>query len=260
MSPIADQLNKLIAGNLYALLLVFARLGSALMLMPGFGSNFTPARVRLFLALGISLVAAPIVRESLPPEPQSAVDLAVLLGGEVIIGLFLGTLSLLFMSVMETAGLIIAQQMGLSNSYIFNPASSEQGSLPGTLLSLSAVVVLFVTDLHHMLITALINSYQVFHVGNIVSFGDMSDSIAKLVAECFMLSMQLATPFMIVSLLLFFAFGLLGRLLPQIQVFFLTLPLQTGVGLSIFAIVIPVMFRYWLSAYQAWFSAIGLVH
>jgi flagellar biosynthetic protein FliR len=259
MSPLADQLNKLIAGNLYALLLVFARMGSALMLMPGFGSSFTPARMRLFLALGLSLVAAPLVRDSLPAEPQSAIDLGVLIGGEVIIGLFLGTISLLFMSVMETAGQIIAQQMGLSNSYIFNPASTEQGSLPGTLLSVSAVVILFVTDLHHMLLLALVNSYQVFHVATITSFGDMSDSIAKLVGESFMLSMQLALPFMIVSLLLFFGFGLLGRLLPQIQVFFLTLPLQVGIGLSIFAMIVPIMFRFWLSAYQSYYSTLGLV-
>jgi flagellar biosynthetic protein FliR len=259
MSPIADQLNKLIAGNLYALLLVFARVGSALMLMPGFGSNFTPARLRLFLALGLSLVAAPLVRDSLPAEPQSAFALGILLGGEVVIGLFLGTISLLFMSVMETSGLFIAQQIGLSNSYIFNPTSSEQGSLPGTLLSLTAVVILFVTDLDHMLLLALVNSYQVFHVGNLAGFGDMTDSIAKLVGETFTLSLQLALPFMIVSLLLFFGFGLLGRLLPQIQVFFLTLPLQVGIGLSIFALTGPMMFRFWLNAYQAWFSNIGLV-
>ena len=259
MSPVIDQLNRLIAGNLYAVLLVFARVGSALMLMPGFGSSFTPGRVRLFLALGLSLAVAPLIRTSLPPEPQSAIDLAVLLGGEVIIGLFLGTLSLLFMSVMETGGLIIAQQMGLSNAYIFNPASAEQGSLPGTLLSITAVVILFVTDLHHMLLLALVNSYQVFHVANISSFGDMTDSIAKLVGETFILSVQLAMPFMMVSLLLFFAFGLLGRLLPQIQIFFVTLPLQIGLGLAVFAVVAPVIFRYWLAAYQTWFSDLGLV-
>ena len=199
------------------------------------------------------------MRGSLPPEPQSAVDLGVLIGGEAIIGLFLGTLSTLFMSVMETSGMIIAQQIGLSNSYIFNPATTEQGSLPGTLLSLTAVVILFVTDLHHMLLLALVNSYQVFHVANITNFGDMSDSIAKLVGLTFMLALQLALPFMIVSLLLFFGFGLLGRLLPQIQVFFLTLPLQVGIGLSIFALVVPMMFHFWLSAYQGEFANLGLV-
>jgi flagellar biosynthetic protein FliR len=258
MPETIDRLNALIAGNVYLVLLVFARIGTALMLMPGFGSTYTPARIRLLLAIGLSIVIAPIVKSSLPADPASAIGLAAALGVEAVIGAFLGTVALIMMSALETGGLFIAQQMGLSNSYIFSPQTQTQESLPGTLMSLSAVVLLFVTDMHHFLISSLVDSYQIFRFDDAFAIGDMPGSIIKLVSQAFLVGFAIATPFIVVGLLLFVSFGLIARLMPQVQIFFITLPLQTGLGLLIFGASIPLMMRYWLAAFQNAFITLGL--
>jgi flagellar biosynthetic protein FliR len=258
MPEIIDRLNALIAGNVYLVLLVFARIGTALMLMPGFGSTYTPARIRLLLALGLSLVIAPVVKSSLPAEPPSAFGLAGAIGIEAVIGAFLGTVALIMMSSLETGGLFIAQQMGLSNSYIFSPQTQTQESLPGTLLSLGGVVLLFVTDMHHMLISSLVDSYQIFRFDDVFAIGDMPSSIIKLVSQSFLIGFNIATPFIVVGLLLFVSFGLIARLMPQVQIFFITLPLQTGLGMIVFAACMPLMMRYWMAAFQNAFLTLGL--
>ena len=244
-----DQLNALLAGNVYALLMVFARVGTALMLMPGIGSTYTPARTRLLLALGFSICIAPIVRADLPAEPRDVPALFMAIGIEVVTGLFLGTISLIFMSVLETAGQTIAMQMGLSNAYIFNPQSQVQGSLPGTLLSMAAVVSVFATDLYQILIRGVVQSYRVFRYDNLGMFSDMSKVVVHLVSQSFAIAMELSAPFIAVGLMLYTVFGLIGRLMPQIQVFFVTLPLQIGLGCIILALSTSLMLEVWMTSF-----------
>ena len=177
---------------------------------------------------------------------------------EAVTGLFLGTISLIFMSVLETAGQTIAMQMGLSNAYIFNPQSQTQGSLPGTLLSMAAVVSVFITDLYQILIRGVVQSYHVFRYDNLSMFADMSDAIVHLVDKSFAIAMELSAPFIAVGLMLYTVFGLIGRLMPQIQVFFLTLPLQIGLGCIILALSTTLMLNVWMTSFAETLRALGL--
>jgi flagellar biosynthetic protein FliR len=254
---IIEQLNALLAGNVFAVLLVFARTGTALMLMPGIGSAYTPARTRLLLALGFSVAIAPIVKPELPAEPPDVIALFGLIAGEAVIGAFLGTISTIFMGVMDTAGQMISTQMGLSTAYIFNPQLANQESIPGTLLSLVAVVMIFATDMYQLLITAIVESYHVFRYDSLSMFGDMSDTVAHLVSQTFTLAVEMSAPFLVVGLLLYTVFGLIGRLLPHIQVFFVTLPLQVGLGFMVFAITSTIIMKFWMENFVETLRAMG---
>ncbi len=255
---IADQLNALLAGNVFTVMMVFARVGTALMLLPGLGDNYTPARARLLLSLGLSVAIAPIVRHAMPPEPTDVPALFLMLFCELVIGAFIGTIAQIYISILETAGQFIAQQVGLSSAYIFNPQAQTQGSIPGTLLTMTAVVLLFATDMYQMLIRAIVQSYDIFHYNSFSLFPDMTDAIAHLAAHSFLIAVEMASPFFVIGLLLYSAFGLIGRLLPQIQVFFVTLPLQLGLGLMIFALSASVMLRFWLNAFAESMKTLGL--
>jgi flagellar biosynthetic protein FliR len=246
---IIEQLNALLAGNVFAILLVFARVGTALMLMPGIGSAYTPGRTRLLLSLGFSVAIAPVVRSQLPAEPPNVIDLFALIAGEAVIGAFLGTISQLFMGLLETAGQMISTQMGLSAAYIYNPQAAAQSTIPGTLFSLVAVVLVFATDMYQLLITALVESYRVFHYDSLGMFGDMSDSVAHLVGQTFTIAVEMSAPFLVVGLMLYTVFGLIGRLLPHIQVFFVTLPLQVGLGFMILSISSGLIMRFWMESF-----------
>jgi flagellar biosynthetic protein FliR len=255
--PIIDQLNTLMAANVYAVLMVFARVGTALMLMPGIGSTYTPARTRLLLALAFSVTLSPIVRGDLPPEPQDVPALFIAIMVEAAIGVFLGTISLLFMGALETAGQLIAQEIGFSNAYIFNPQAQTQSSIPGTLLAILAVVAIFSTGLYAILLRAVVESYHVFRFDSLSMIGDMSDTIAHLVGRTYTIAIEMASPFMVVGLMLYTVFGLIGRLLPQIQVFFVTLPLQIGLGCIIFSLSVGIMIEFWMHSFETSLRSLG---
>lgn len=251
MSP----LETLIVGNLYAFLMVFTRIGTALMIFPGFGDVFVPARVRLFFALGISFVMAPAVAPVLPAQPANAVVFAFLLGTEVLVGIFIGTVARILATALDTAGMAISLQSGLANAQIFNPVMGSQGSLVGAFLGSAGIVLLFATNLHHLLILSVFESYQMFSAGTFPATGGMSEVIAKTVNTAFTIGIQFAAPFIIVGLIVYLGFGILGRLMPQIQVFFLALPVQILLSLITLLLVVSVGMLFWLSKFEETYTA-----
>ncbi|MDB5367230.1 MAG: flagellar biosynthetic protein FliR [Rhodospirillales bacterium] len=245
-----DHLNTLLAGGVFAILLVFTRVGAALMNLPGFGDAYLPGQVRLILALAFSVAITPMLKARLPAAPDEPALLILLIATEAVIGIFIGTIGRVMLSSLETAGQLIGLQTGFSSATLFNPQIAATGSLAGSLLSTVAVLLLFVTDLHHMMLRALLGSYDVFPAGGPILFGDLADVIAKTVAASFAIGMQLAAPFVIVTLILMVALGLIARMMPQMQIFFIAQPIQLALGILVFAIVLPAMLLYWMERFQ----------
>src|SRR5208282_1272506 len=106
-------LERLLTTEVFSLLLVFARTGSAMMLLPGFGESYVSGRVRLLLAGAFAIIVAPVVGPHLPPLPSSPVTLTLLLCGEIGVGVFIGTVGRLLVISLETAGALVSFQIGL---------------------------------------------------------------------------------------------------------------------------------------------------
>ena len=243
-------LQALIAGNLFAWLLVFTRVGSAMMVLPVFGDQFVPNRVRLLLALIISMIVTPALLSQLPREPASVLSLFLLLAGEILTGIFIGSLGRLMFGALEVAGMIIAMQTGLSNAFVFNPALATQGSLPGSLLSWLALLLILITNLHHLLIMAVVRSYETFQPGAPVPIGDFAQTVTRLVADSFMIGVEMAAPFLATGLVFALALGVMARLAPQMQVFFVFMSAQIAYGLFLFAITVSAMMTFWLGHFE----------
>ncbi|HUJ97956.1 MAG TPA: flagellar biosynthetic protein FliR [Stellaceae bacterium] len=250
------MLQQLLPENVFALMLIFARIGTALMLLPGFGEVYVMQRFRLLLGFLVSLLLTPILAPLLPPLPGSAVKLADIVGSEVVIGLFLGTVSRILLAALDTAGTVASFQLGLSAAQIFNPMAASQGSLPGTLYSVLGVLLIFLTDLHHMLLRALVDSYDVFAPGVLPPLNDLSDMIARSVAGAFVIGIEMAAPFILLGLVFFIALGIVGRLVPQLQIMFVTLPLQILGGLFALVFVLAAGMQWFLDAFQREFTAL----
>lgn len=247
------MLEALISGGLFAFFLVFARLGSAMMLLPGVGEAFVPPTVRLALAVLVSLLVLPAVWQSLPPQPASPSALVLLLLGEVVIGLFLGTLARLLMSSLSVAGMVIAQTGALANAMVNDPISAQQGAIPGNFLTVTAVVVLLLLDLHHLLLRALVDSYGLFLPGDALPVGDFAEVVTRTVAEAFVLAVRMAAPFIVVGTIFFLGLGLLARLMPQVQIFFIAMPLQIALALLVLALSLPLVLRVYLEGFEQTF-------
>ena len=239
-------LSTLLPGQLFAPVLVFARVGSALMLLPGFGELYVPQRYRLILAVLLAVVIAPVLSPGLPALPAAPSSLALLLIAEIVIGLFLGTIARFMLLALETAGNIISMQLGLSAAQIFNPMLGQQSTLPATMLSLIGLMVVFATDTHHLLLRATVDSYGVFAAGRLPAIGDLSDAITRVAAASFRLGLELAAPFLVVGTVFFAALGVLSRLVPQLQIFFVTLPVQILGGLAVLAATLVAIMSWFM--------------
>ncbi len=164
-----------------------------------------------------------------------------MIGSEAFIGLFIGTIGRVMLSSLETAGQLIGNQTGFSAASVFNPQIASTGSLAGSLMSNLAVVLLFITDLHHLMLRGLIGSYDLFPRRRPMPIGDLAQVMTNVVASSFTIGVQLAAPFIIVALILMVGLGLISRMMPQVQIFFIAQPIQLALGILILAIVMPAM-------------------
>jgi flagellar biosynthetic protein FliR len=251
------MLGTLLSTELFAFLLVFTRLSSAVMVMPGIGDGFVSPRIRLLLALTIAALVTPTLADDLPSLPDSPVALFVLLGGEIVIGLAIGLIARLLMTAVDVAGQILAFNLSLANAFVFNPAMAAQGSLPGAFLTILALVLIFATDLHHLMLRAAVDSYGVFPPGTLPPMGDMADMVSTIVARSFAIGLQMAAPFVAVGLVFYLGLGVLSRLMPQMQVFFVAIPAQIMVGFLIMALTLSAAMLFWLDHFQS--SLVGIL-
>lgn len=245
-----DLLAPLLAGEVFAFLLLFTRIGAAIMVLPGYGDASVSPQIRLLLALLITALVTPALSPALPILPAAPVALAALLLGELVIGLFLGLIARLLLSAIDVAGMVISFQLSLANAFMFNPTMAAQGSLVGAFLSILAVLLLFVTDLHHLMLLAVIDSYSLFVPGAMPPIGDAADVVARLVADSFRIGVQIAAPFLVFGLVFYLGLGVLARLMPQVQVFFVGIPVQIMLGLVVLVLTLSSGMLYWLSTVQ----------
>jgi flagellar biosynthetic protein FliR len=245
-----QSLPQFLPAEIFAFLAVFTRLGAAFMVLPAFGEAVVPARIRLGMALAITLVVLPIVRGTLPPLPSNPGTLVAFLALEVTIGFFIGAVARLLVTTLDTAGMLISVQIGLSTATIFNPALQTTGSLPSVLLSLGGLIIILETNLHHLLLEGLVDTYTLFKPAEALPMGDLSDTMARMLSQSFRVGLQIAMPFVILSLLFTFALGLISRLMPMLQVFFISVPAQLVGGMFIFVISLSAMLNWFLIYFQ----------
>lgn len=244
------MLSALLPAEVFAVLLVFVRVGAALMLLPGFGEPAVTPRLRLLLGLLIALLVTPLLEGQLPGLPSDVAHLGLLIAGEVLIGLFLGSMARLFMAALVTAGMMIAYMSSLANALVEDPSAAQQGSIAGSFLNVTALLIIFALDLHHLMLAAVVDSYQLFVPGQALPVGDFTETMAKTVSAVFLLAVQIAAPFIAVGMIFYLGVGLLARLMPQIQVFFIAMPMQIALGIMMLAISLPIILHWFILNFE----------
>ena len=238
------------AVQVYAAGLIFARIGALVMLIPGMGESAIPPRIRLSFALLMSMVLGPLVATNVVVPSTVGV-----MSGEVIrellIGLMIGSILRFFLSSMTMAGEIVAIQTTLGFAQTTNPTMTQPSSTIATFLNLLGVVLIMTTDLHHLFLGAMANSYNLFPLATAKL--PLNDSVAlavQTVGGSFALGVQLAAPVIVFSIVFNIASGLVGRLMPQFQIFFVASPLAVIFGLSIFAMSLGMIGMIWTDRYR----------
>src|SRR5215210_1601377 len=249
-------MNVLIPEIATAYMLTFARVGTLVMLMPGIGEQMIPARARLGLALLLALVLFPLTRTLLPSGGPPASVIGVLIG-EIAVGLVLGLSVRMVFAALQTAGNIVAQQLGLAFAMSVDPAMGGQQAAIGNFLTLLGITLIFAADLHHLAIMAIRDSYAFLPPAGVPEVGDAAMLAMKAVGRGFALAVQIAAPFIVFAILFNLGLGVLSRLMPQMQVFFIGLPVTIIVGMLVLVAVIGTMMHLFLEDVGSFLSGFG---
>src|ERR1700754_5207461 len=228
-------------------MLVFARIGAMVMLLPGFGETNIPTRIKLSIALLLTLIILPLHRTAYHIDMGSLTSLLVLMLHEIIVGIVLGATARVTLSALQVAGSVIAQQLGLGFVPAVDPTQGQQGLLIGNFLTILGLTLLFATDTHYLVIAALNESYRIFSPGEVFPSGDVAELAARAFAASFKIGMQLAAPFLVFGLVFNLGLGVLARLMPQMQVYFVGVPLSILAGFLIFSLVLVAMMGTFLN-------------
>jgi flagellar biosynthesis protein FliR len=227
-------------------MLMFARIGTMVMLLPGLGELSVPPRVRLTIALVLTAVLFPLHRAAFALDLKSFGPVLLLLGQELFIGVVLGLTARLTISALQVAGSVVAQQLGLGFVTAVDPTQGQQGLILGNFLTILGIALIFATDLHYYVIAALHDSYALFRPGEMPLAGDVAALLTRTVAAAFRIGIQLSGPFLVFGLLFNVGLGVLSRLMPQMQVFFVGMPLSILLGFVALLLVIGAMMSTFL--------------
>lgn len=224
-------------------MLVFARISAILLIFPAFSSANFPVRLRVALAA----ILAYLISLSLPPissVPSSLASLFFLLGIEIGSGLIIGFASRMVFFTIEAAGHIIAMQMGLTMATEFDPFTAARSDAPGTMLTFLAITLFFSADLHHWFLLGLQRSFDFLPIaGARLSSAAATDIISR-TSGIFVQATLLAAPIMAVSFLINVMFAVLGRAVPQMNVFTESFAFRIMAGLMVFGLTLELMAQH----------------
>lgn len=239
---------------LLAVFLLFCRIGACLMVIPGFGSNRVPVHVRLFIALSVALALSPLlapgVQASLPDEQLGTV--AGVIGAELLTGAFIGFLGRIFLAALETLTTLVSMAIGLSNM----PGMPIDGvdSLPpvANLFTVTATAMVFITNQHWEILRGLAASYEAIPVGQPLAAVTSLEQFAEQLGRTFILALRVCSPFIVYTVVVNFAVGLVNKLTPQIPVYFISMPFVIAGGLYFLYLVIAEAIMIFLDGYFTW--------
>ncbi len=243
------MLEDLATTTIFHMILMSSRIGAALMTLTGFGETYIPTRVRLLLSFMLAFLLLPVLEPTLPPVPQGLPQTFLLVASEIVIGLLIGGIARILQGILHIAGMIIAFQSSLASALLFDANQGSQGSVFGNFFTITGLTLIFVTDLHHLLLEAIAHSYVVFPAATMPPLHDFANLATATLSDGFRVAFMLSAPMIIVGTLLYLGAGLLGRLMPNMQVFFVLIPVQIYVSFFILVLTFSAAMMWYVRHY-----------
>jgi flagellar biosynthetic protein FliR len=236
---------------------LFCRIGAVLILMPGFSSRRIPVRVRLFMSFSITLALTPLLYQDVAKtlgDASSPTAILRLFVSETMAGLLMGFLARIFFGALETLSGAIAMSIGLTSALAGPMEDHEPLPAIANFITFVATVLVFVTNLHWEIVRGIVASYSLLPVSGLfdVRFGlvQVSDCLTK----SFLAALRIASPFIVYALVTNFALGLASRLVPQIPVYFITVPAVLAGGLALWYLIYLPFFQIFNEEFLTWIA------
>ena len=241
------ELSTMSQDAIWKAYLVFMRVGAMMALLPAFGEQSVPTRVKLGLALAFTAIVAPAI--SNPDAVTEASHTFGLIAAETLTGLFLGLMLRLFVLALQVAGSIAAQSTSLSQ--LFGGAGGDPLPAMGHVLVIGGLALATIMGLHVQIAEFMINSYELVPMGDVIPSGVLSRAGIAEISRAFALGFTLAAPFVISSLIYNVTLGVINKAMPQLMVAFVGAPAITAGGLVLLMLAAPLILSIWVEAMGA---------
>ncbi|MBU1052884.1 MAG: flagellar biosynthetic protein FliR [Proteobacteria bacterium] len=225
-------------------LFILIRIGVILFMMPFFSSKVIPVMVKAGLTIILAIILFPVSGPYTAVYPDSPLGMGILIIGELIIGLILGLLVQLFFEGIRIMGQIAGMQIGFSIANVLDPQSGIQSSILSNIAYLLAIVLFLILNGHHIIFNAIRESFAIIQPGSVHINKQVFTEVLKRSGEMFSIAIQIGAPVIATILFIQIAFGLITRLLPQMNVMVVAFPVQIATGLIFFGISLWVMLHF----------------
>ncbi|WP_071798773.1 flagellar biosynthetic protein FliR [Natronohydrobacter thiooxidans] len=226
----------------------FIRIGAMMALLPAFGEQVVPVRIRLGLTLAFTAITAPALAPVMPPAPTAPGPLLELITAEAAAGLALGMGLRLFTMALQIAGTIAAQATSLSQ--FFGGAGVDPQPAMAQILVMAGLALAVTADLHVAVAELILLSYSIFPPARFPDAASLGDWGLAQTARAFTLAFTLAMPFVILSLLFYVALGAINKAMPQLMVAFVGAPAITWAGLAVLMLTAPLILPIWHESFR----------
>jgi flagellar biosynthetic protein FliR len=240
----------------FAFVLVLGRIGAALTLLPGLGEASPPAMLRAGLAVGVTALLLPGIMPLIPQVPADVPTVVGMIAAEVVTGMWLGWLARLLVLALPVAGQFVAYMLGLANVLQPDPELGGMATPIERLFAIAAPLAVLVTGLYALPLAALAGSYRLVPAGALLPAADTAETAVRAATATFALAVRLASPFLLVAIVWHVATGLLARLVPRLQVYFVVMPGQILGGIALLAVLATALLTAWQTSVRSGFAGL----
>jgi flagellar biosynthetic protein FliR len=227
------------AGRLLGFAMVLTRISGFFMLLPVFGWKTVPVRIKVAMTVLIAIFFSTITPLAVEPQDVSLPEAVLLIANEATYGLALGLVVAVVFSVVKLSGRIIERQMGLLMAQIVDPLTGERTQPLGSLLEMIFVILFLSANGHHLFLLIISRSYEAFPAGSIPTMPVLATGVIRAGSTMFLAGLRLAAPMLAAFLVLMVVLAVLARIVPEMNILFISMPLRVGLGLLMAALFLP---------------------
>jgi len=225
--------------KLLAFVMVLTRISAFFLVLPVFGWKSIPVRIKVALIVLVAVFFSVVTPLATEPEGVSVLEAILLIANEATYGLALGLIVTFIFTAVKFSGRIIERQMGLAMAQILDPMTGERTQPLCSLLEMIFIILFLSANGHHLLLLIISRSYETFPAGSMPTMLVLTSGIIKAGSTMFLLGLRLAAPMLAAFLLLMVVLAVLARMVPEMNILFISLPLRVGLGLLMAAIFLP---------------------
>lgn len=232
---------KLDTAAFYTFFLIFVRCSGMVVAAPAFGAMNIPVRIRISIAGALAFTLTALLQPKVGAPPADMLAFAMAVGNEALSGLLIGAFFSLVIQAGMMAGAFIDLQLGLGLSQALNPVAGVPVSVIGQFKYMLCLVVFLCADAHHLMLASLVQSYSSMPTLSNSIMPALQESVLDLVGKLSLLSLQMAMPVIAVTFIVDAGLALINKAVPQMQSFFVGMPVKIGLGMLALTLALPAM-------------------